>query len=237
MGTAHIQLLATRCRRWCATAAEPGAAPGRPPLVSRRAGSACSPAAHQARPGHPAALGTACSRTRGIPGQKMKTEISCRAYGSGRASRRSRNTMRVRPYAIRFPSRNARHTALSAPGGCMSTSGCSCRYRSSLRTCSGGPSRTSCTGQYRYPVSGQRNGFPKSPATRHRRRSHERIPPSWTLPVPMTNPGTTFASAAAARQHPYTTGPLTTAERRSGCPGRRLEAGQPTLGHVFRDGV
>jgi hypothetical protein len=47
--------------------------------------------------------------------------------------------MRVKPYAIRFPSRNARHTALSAPGGWMSTSGCSCRYRSSLRIWSGGP--------------------------------------------------------------------------------------------------
>ena len=137
--------------------------------------------------------------------------------------------MSVKPYAIRFPSRNARHTALSAPGGCMSTSECSCRYRSSLRTWSGGPGGTSRTGQYRYPASGQHNGFPKSPVTRHRRRSHERIPPSQALPVPMTNPGTTFASAAAARQHPYTTGPLTTAERQSGCPGRRLEAGQPTL--------
>ena len=69
-----------------------------------------------------------------------------RLNGSGRASRRSRNTRRVKPYAIRFPSRNARHTALSAPGGCRSTSGCSCRYRSSLRTCSGGPGGTSCTG-------------------------------------------------------------------------------------------
>lgn len=47
--------------------------------------------------------------------------------------------MRVKPYAIRFPSRNARHTALSVPGGCMSTSGYSCRYRSSLQTWSGGP--------------------------------------------------------------------------------------------------
>ena len=98
--------------------------------------------------------------------------------GSGRASRRSRNTIRVKPYAIRFPSRNARHTALSAPGGCMSTSGCSRQYRSSLRTCSGGPEGTSCTGQYRYPVSDQRNGFPKSPATHHHHRGYERLPPS-----------------------------------------------------------
>ena len=65
--------------------------------------------------------------------------------------------MRVKPYAIRSPSRNARHTALRAPGGSISTSGCSCRYRSSLRTWSGGPGGTSCTGQYRYPVSGPRN--------------------------------------------------------------------------------
>jgi len=84
--------------------------------------------------------------------------------------------MRVKPYAIRFPSRNARHTALSAPGGSMSTSGCFCQYRSSLRTWSGGPGGgTSCTGQYRYPVSGQRNGFSKSPAIR---RGYERLPPS-----------------------------------------------------------
>jgi len=101
-----------------------------------------------------------------------------------------------------FPSRNARHTALSAPGGCMSTSGCSCRYRSSLRTCSGGPGGTSCTGQYRYPAGSQRNGFPKSPATRHRRRASECPSPPWTCRVRMTNPGTTFASGAAARQHP-----------------------------------
>lgn len=47
----------------------------------------------------------------------------------------------------------------------MSTPGCSCRYRSSLRTCSGGPGGTSCTGQYRYLASGQRNSFPESPAT------------------------------------------------------------------------
>ena len=69
--------------------------------------------------------------------------------------------MRVKPYAIRSPSRNARHTALRAPGGSISTSGCSCRYRSSLRTWSGGPGGTSCTGQYRYPVSGPRNRLPK----------------------------------------------------------------------------
>ena len=91
--------------------------------------------------------------------------------GSGSASRRSRNTMRVKPYAIRFPSRNARHTALSAPGGRMSTSGCSCWYRSSLRTCSAGPGGTSCTGQYRYRARGQRNGFPQSPPTRPRGRA------------------------------------------------------------------
>ena len=69
--------------------------------------------------------------------------------------------MRVKPYAMRSPPRNARHTALWAPGGCMSTSGCPCRYRSSLGTWSGGPGGTSRTGKYRYPVSGQRNSFPK----------------------------------------------------------------------------
>jgi hypothetical protein len=94
--------------------------------------------------------------------------------------------MMVKPYAIRFPSRNARHTALSAPGGCMSTCGCSCRYRSSLRTCSGGPGGTSCTGQYRHPVSGQRNGFPKSPATRHRRRGYKRLPGLMDVPARMS---------------------------------------------------
>ena len=65
---------------------------------------------------------------------------------------------------------------------------------------------TSCTGQYRYPAGGQRNGFPKSPATRQRCRGHERLPPFMDTPVRMTNPGTAFASGAAARQHPYTTG-------------------------------
>ena len=140
-------------RRWYTVAAELDAAPGRP-LMSRRAGSACSPTAQHAQPGHPAALET--------PGSKTRESKSCTPFnGSGRASRRSRNTMRVKPYTIRFPSRKAHHTALSAPGGCMSTSGCSCRYRSSLRTCSGGPGGTSCTGQYHYPVSGQRNGFPE----------------------------------------------------------------------------
>jgi hypothetical protein len=74
--------------------------------------------------------------------------------------------MRVKPYAMRSPSRNARHTALCAPGGCMSMSGCSCRYRSSLGTWSGGPGGTSRTGQYRYQVSGARKGFPKSGAIR-----------------------------------------------------------------------
>jgi hypothetical protein len=72
------------------------------------------------------------------------------------------NTMRARPYAMSSPSRNARHTALCAPGGCMSMSGCSCRYRSSLVSWSGGPGGTSCTGQYRYPVNRQRNGFPRN---------------------------------------------------------------------------
>jgi len=48
----------------------------------------------------------------------------------------------------------------------MSTSGCSCRYRSSLGSCSGGPGGTSGTSQYRYPVGGQRNSFPKSQAIR-----------------------------------------------------------------------
>jgi len=183
-----------------------------PPLVRGRGGAGRypGPPARSCRgaPGARAAQrltrpGLATPRPRGLPaaGQgnarpEDEDEISCRAYRSGRASRRSRNTMRVKPYPIRFPSLNARHTALPAPGGSMSTSGCSCRYRSSLRTWSGGPGGTSCTGQYRYPVSGQRNGFPKSPATRHRRRSHERIPPSWTLPVPMTT-CITFASAAA----------------------------------------
>ena len=74
--------------------------------------------------------------------------------------------MRVKPYAMRSPPLTARHTALWAPGGCMSTSGCSCRYRSSLRTWSGGPGGISCTGQYRYRVSSQHKSFPKSHATR-----------------------------------------------------------------------
>jgi hypothetical protein len=72
--------------------------------------------------------------------------------------------MRVKPYAMR--SLTARHTALWAPGGSISTSGCSCRYRSSLRTWSGGPGGISCTGQYRYRASNQHKSFPKSHATR-----------------------------------------------------------------------
>ena len=84
----------------------------------------------------------------------------------------------------------------------MPTSGCSCRYRSSLRTCSGGPGRTSCTGQYRYPVSGQRNGFPGITATRHGRGGYERLPPPRTCRCARQTPVPTFASEAAARQHP-----------------------------------
>ena len=126
--------------------------------------------------------------------------------GSGKASRRSRNTMRVKPYAIRSPPRNARHTALPAPGGQMSTSGCSCRYRSSLRTWSGGPGGTSCTGQYRHPASGQRNGFPKSPATRHRRRGYERPPPSRTCQYAGQTPVPRSSCCQAAPIHHRTAG-------------------------------
>ena len=111
--------------------------------------------------------------------------------------------MRVKPYAIRSPSRNARHTALPAPGGSISTSGCSCRYRSSLRTWSGGPGGTSCTGQYRYPVSCPRNRLVKN--------THHPPPPPrlWIpsahmdMPAAIANPGITITcGAAAARQYP-----------------------------------
>ena len=88
--------------------------------------------------------------------------------------------MRVKPYAIRSPSRNARHTALRAPGGSISTSGCSCRYRSSLRTWSGGPGGTSCTGQYRCPASGPRNRLLKTRAARR----YGYPPPTWTCRRP-----------------------------------------------------
>ena len=98
--------------------------------------------------------------------QRRRPESCAAPNGSGTSSRRSRNTMRVNPYAIRSPSRNARHTALRAPGGSISTSGCSCRYRSSLRTWSGGPGGTSCTGQYRCPESGPRNRLLKIRPTR-----------------------------------------------------------------------
>ena len=203
----HPVIPALNCASRYAVAAELDAIPGRP-LVSRRAGSACPPAVQPARPGHPAAW----------------------PNGSGRASRRSRNTIRVKPYATRFPSRNARHTALSAPDGCRPASGCSSRYRSSLRTWSGGPGGTSRTGQYRYPASGQHNGFPKSPATRHRRRAHECLPPSRTCWHAMTNPGTTFAPEAVARQHPGNT-PDWPAIRPapSCCSRRRLDIGQPNV--------
>ena len=47
--------------------------------------------------------------------------------------------MIVKPYSYKIPvPERAPYGALGA-GGCMSTSGCSCRYRSSLRTWSGGP--------------------------------------------------------------------------------------------------
>jgi len=112
--------------------------------------------------------------------------------------------MRVKPYAMRSPSRNARHTALRAPGACMSTSGCSCRYRSSLGTWSGGPGGTSRTGQYRYPVSGQRNSFPKSHATPSRRRGCGYEVRALRPHGPAgahDNPSTNFACEAAAKQH------------------------------------
>ena len=127
--------------------------------------------------------------------------------------------MRVKPYAIRCPSRNARHTALSAPGGCMSTSGFSWRYLSSLRTWSGGPGGTSCTGQYRYPVSGQRNGFPEN----HLLPAIAAVATSALRPHGRAGahdkPGLAFASGVVARQHPYTTGPWLPTSASQAVPG------------------
>jgi hypothetical protein len=117
--------------------------------------------------------------------QGRRPKSCAAAHGSGRSSRRSRNTIRVKPYAIRSPSRNASHTALRAPGGSIPTSGCSRRYRSSLRTWSGGPGGTSCTGQYRYPVSGPRNRVLKTRATR---RGHRHPPPTRTCRRPSQTP-------------------------------------------------
>ena len=65
---------------------------------------------------------------------------------------------------------------------------------------------TSCTGQYRYPVTGQRNGFPRLPATRHRRRRYERalmdMPARMTTPAVSSHleplPGSIRCSARAA---------------------------------------
>jgi hypothetical protein len=48
-------------------------------------------------------------------------------------------------------------------------------------------------------------------------------------PVRMTNPGTAFASEAAARQHPLPRDCWLPDKRWSGCTGRRLDAGQPAL--------
>ena len=107
--------------------------------------------------------------------------------------------MRVKPYAMRSPSRNARHTALWAPGCWMSTSGCPCRYRSSLGTWSGGPGGTSRTGQYRYPVqrpAQQLSEITRYPPRRRRRRrgrGYEVPSALMDAPVRMTTPGTTFA--------------------------------------------
>ena len=72
----------------------------------------------------------------------------------------------------------------------MSTSGCSCRYRSSLGSCSGGPGGTSGTGQYRCPVSGQRNSFRETGAIR-RRRGYRAPSAPMDRPTRMTNPCTT----------------------------------------------
>ena len=140
----------------------------------------CSPqsCSRAARPGRLWTAGTGNRRL----AQERRPKSCAAPNGSGSASRRSRNTMRVKPYAIRSPSRNARHTVLRAPGGSISTSGCSCRYRSSLRTWSGGPGGTSCTGQYRYPLSGPRNRLLKTRATR--RRGYGYPPPRWTLRRP-----------------------------------------------------
>jgi hypothetical protein len=144
---------------------------------------------------------TLVRRTSGLP-QGRRPKSCAAANGSGTSSRRSRNTMRVKPYAIRSPSRNARHTALPAPGGSRSTSGCSCRYRSSLRTWSGGPGGTSCTGQYRYPVSCPRNRLVKN--TRHPPSPPRLWIPSarMDMPAAIANPGITTTCAAAARQYP-----------------------------------
>ena len=111
----------------------------------------------------------------------------------------------------------------------MSTSGCSCRYRSSLRTCSGGPgeplARASIAIRQAVSATAFRNHLlpaivvvamsvfrPHGRAGAHDKTS---VPPSHLKPLP----GST----------PYTTGLLATIERWSGCSGRRLDAGQPTL--------
>jgi hypothetical protein len=155
------------------------------------------PAVLPAVPPSPAAL-ELLARAKGCLAAAAATGILCCAYGSGRSSRRSRNTMRVKPYAIRSPSRNARQTALRAPGGSISTSGCSCRYRSSLRTWFGRPGGTSCTGQYRCPVSGPRNRLLKTvlpAAAIDTLRRHG-------CAGAHHKPGITTTCGAAARQYP-----------------------------------
>ena len=49
------------------------------------------------------------------------------------------------------------------------------------------------------------------------------------VPVRMTNPVPPSHPKPLPGSTPYTTGLLATAERWSGCSGRRLDAGQPTL--------
>ena len=154
---------------------------------------------------------------------------SCAApNGSGRASKRSRNTMRVKPYAIRFPPgtraiRDSRRQAAvcrrpGAPAGTAQAAGPS-----------GGPGGTSCTGQYRYPASGQRNGFPKSPATRHRPAAMSALRPSSDGPVRVTDPRTTLQPEPPPGSTRIPPDCRLPAERQPGCSRRRLDAGQPAL--------
>ena len=138
--------------------------------------------------------------------------------------------MRVKPYAIRFPSRNARHTALSAPGGCISTPGCSCRTAQAsgpALAARGGPlARASIAIRQAVSATVSRNHLlpvivvvamsafrPHGCACAyHRPRYHLRI---W--------------SRCQAAPHRPTTGVLATAERWLRCSWRRLDTGQPTL--------
>ena len=135
--------------------------------------------------------------------------------------------MRVKPYAIRFPSRNARHTARSAPGGRMSTYG-----------------SPDGTAQASGPAPAARGNPVHPPVSLSGKRSAQRLPeitcyppPPWPsapsalidVPARMTNPVPPSHLQPLPDSTSRTTGLLATHERWSGCSRRnRTQASPPS---------